>query len=80
MTDLSMLLPHSKRDNKLDTKNDRGLLNEVADMKGCSSIMFFEVRKKTDLYMWLAKTPEGPSIKVGRLGERRDERGGARLK
>ena len=33
MTDLISLLPHSKKDAKLDTKNDRGVINEVADMK-----------------------------------------------
>ena len=37
MLDLAQLLPHSKRDAKLDTKTDRGVINEVADMKvtGC---------------------------------------------
>ena len=33
MDDITALLPHSKKDSKLDTKNDRGVLNEVADMK-----------------------------------------------
>ena len=33
MLDLAQLLPHSKRDAKLDTKTDRGVINEVADMK-----------------------------------------------
>ena len=33
MNDLISLLPHSKKDNKLDTKNDRAVINEVADMK-----------------------------------------------
>ncbi len=33
MTDLIALIPHSKKDAKLDTKNDRTVLNEVADMK-----------------------------------------------
>jgi hypothetical protein len=33
MQDLQLLLPHSKKDVKLDTKNDRGVINEVADMK-----------------------------------------------
>ena len=31
--DLAQLLPHCKRDSKLDTKTDRGVINEVADMK-----------------------------------------------
>lgn len=33
MLDLAQLLPHCKRDAKLDTKTDRGVINEVADMK-----------------------------------------------
>ncbi len=35
MTDITALIPHSKKDSKLDTKNDRNVLNEVADMKVC---------------------------------------------
>ena len=31
--DVMQLLPHSKKDAKLDTKSDRGVINEVADMK-----------------------------------------------
>lgn len=25
--------------------------------------MFFEVRKRMDLYLWMSKTPDGPSVK-----------------
>ncbi|KAJ9510337.1 hypothetical protein QJQ45_015813 [Haematococcus lacustris] len=63
MTDLIALIPHSKKDSKLDTKTDRNVINEVADMKSCTSVVFFEVRKRMDLYLWFAKTPEGPSVK-----------------
>jgi len=63
MTDVAQLMPHSKRDSKLDTKSDRGILNEVADLKNCTSVLFFEARKKKDLYLWVAKTPMGPTAK-----------------
>jgi len=63
MNDLISLIPHSKKDSKLDTKNDRGVINEVADMKSCTSVLFFEVRKRMDLYLWVAKSPDGPSAK-----------------
>lgn len=63
MMDLISLIPHSKKDSKLDTKSERGVLNEVAELRNCSSVIFFEVRKRQDLYMWLAKTPNGPSVK-----------------
>ena len=63
MLDLFQLLPHAKKDAKLDTKAPRTAINEVADLKGCSSVLLFEARKRADLYMWLARTPEGPSGK-----------------
>lgn len=63
LLDILQLLPHSKKDAKLDTKSDRGVINEVADLKNCSSTLFFETRKHQDLYLWAAKTPNGPSIK-----------------
>lgn len=43
MMDMCQLMPHCKKESKLDTKSDRGIINEVADMKGCTSAMFFEV-------------------------------------
>ena len=33
MLDFGQLLPHCKKDAKLDTKTDRMVINEVADMK-----------------------------------------------
>jgi ribosome biogenesis protein BRX1 len=64
MADLQSLLPHSKRDRKLDTKRDLAAVSEVADLHGCTSALLFEGRKRgQDLYLWLGKTPEGPSGK-----------------
>lgn len=63
MQDLLDLLPHAKKDSKLDTKQALWVLNEACDMKGCSNCIFFEVRKGTDLFMWFSKVPHGPSIK-----------------
>jgi len=61
--DLLQLLPSGKKENKLDTKKDKQVVNEIAELKGCTSCVLFEVRKRMDLYMWMAKTPNGPSIK-----------------
>ena len=33
MLDLLQLIPNSKKDAKLDTKSQRGVINEVADLK-----------------------------------------------
>jgi len=64
MNDLINLLPHSKKDVKFDSKGTLYELNEVADMKNCNNIVFLECkRKRQDLFLWFAKTPNGPSIK-----------------
>lgn len=31
--------------------------------QGCGSVIFFEARKKKDLYLWMSKAPDGPSVK-----------------
>ncbi|KAI7280775.1 ribosome biogenesis protein-like protein Brx1 [Hortaea werneckii] len=61
--DLNSLLPHSRKDAKLDTKTKLQQLNELADLYNCNNVMFFEARKGKDLYLWLSKPPNGPTIK-----------------
>jgi hypothetical protein len=39
-------------------------VNAIAEMKACNNTVFLECRKRTDLYMWVGKTPHGPSAKV----------------
>lgn len=63
LKDLSTLMPHSRLENKLDTKQNLRVINELAELSNCNNAIFFEVRKHKDLYMWLAKTPNGPSVK-----------------
>ena len=46
----------------LETLNNI-LILRLSFMQGCGNVVFFEARKKQDLYLWLAKTPEGPSVK-----------------
>ncbi|KAJ3053347.1 Ribosome biogenesis protein brx1 [Rhizophlyctis rosea] len=63
LTDLQALLPHSKKDAKLDQKGSLDVINELAELNNCNNAIYFEVRKHTDLYMWMSKTPNGPSVK-----------------
>ncbi|KAL8729141.1 MAG: hypothetical protein Q9181_005103 [Wetmoreana brouardii] len=63
LNDLYALLPHSRKDAKLDTKTKLYQLNEVADLYSCNNVMFFEARKGKDLYIWMSKAPNGPTIK-----------------
>ncbi|KIY43527.1 Brix-domain-containing protein [Fistulina hepatica ATCC 64428] len=64
MADLEALLPHVKKDSKLDSKSQLYLLPELADLNNCNNTVYFEARKHEDLYMWAAKMPNGPSIKM----------------
>ncbi|KAF7192605.1 Ribosome biogenesis protein BRX1 [Pseudocercospora fuligena] len=61
--DINSLLPHSRKDAKLDTKTQLHQLNELADLYNCNNVMFFEARKGKDLYIWLSKPPNGPTVK-----------------
>ncbi|RDX75433.1 Ribosome biogenesis protein BRX1-like 1 [Mucuna pruriens] len=64
MLNLVSLLPHCKKDNKVESKETKGAtLNELVELKSCSSCLFFECRKHKDLYLWMAKCPNGPSVK-----------------
>ncbi|CAE6523410.1 unnamed protein product [Rhizoctonia solani] len=64
MGDLEALLPHIKKDSKLDSKNHLHLLPELADLHNCNNTLYFEARRHEDLYLWAAKTPNGPSVKM----------------
>ncbi|WVW86984.1 hypothetical protein I302_109040 [Kwoniella bestiolae CBS 10118] len=63
MRDLEVLLPHTKKDSKLDTKSSLHLINELADLHSCSNTLYFEARRHEDLYLWISRSPNGPSIK-----------------
>ena len=62
--DMRQLLPHSKKENKLDEKHKiRGHIKELCAGNRCDSTIFFENRKRKDLYMWLSMVPSGPSVR-----------------
>lgn len=64
LSDLYSLLPHSRKESKLDTKTKLYQLNELADLYNCNNVFFFEARKGKDLYVWMSKPPNGPTVKM----------------
>ena len=64
LNDLYSLLPHSRKDAKLDTKTKLYQLNELAELYNCNKILFFEARKGKDLYVWISKAPNVPTVKM----------------
>src|SRR5215831_2749527 len=53
-----------RKDSKLDSKSQLHLLPELADLNNCNNTLYFEARRHEDLYLWAAKTPNGPSVKM----------------
>ncbi|TMW66117.1 hypothetical protein Poli38472_003882 [Pythium oligandrum] len=63
MDDFRKLLPHNKREVKLDAKDTLHVVNEIAEIKGCNTTIFLEARKRQDLYMWVSRVGTGPSVR-----------------
>lgn len=63
LKDLRGLLPHHKKDPKFDMKDSISTLNEIADLKNCNTCIYLEIRRKSDCYLWMSRTPNGPSAR-----------------
>lgn len=61
--DLTSLMPHARKEPKFDSKKNLHQLNEVAELYNCNNVFFFEARKHQDLYLWVSKPPNGPTVK-----------------
>ncbi|PIO61672.1 brix domain protein [Teladorsagia circumcincta] len=63
MNDIKVLLPHAKGDSKLDRQKSLVVINEIAEMKNCTKVLYFESRKHKDVYLWMSNVDNGPSVK-----------------
>lgn len=63
LDDLRAMLPHHKKESKLDTKDQLRVVNEIAEVNRCDLCVFFEVRKRRDCFLWVSRTPQGPSAR-----------------
>ena len=61
--DLCDLIPNTKLESKVNRKDANDVIDEMCFEKSCNNCMFFEQRKQKDLFMWLSKSPIGPSAK-----------------
>ncbi len=61
--DIHALLPHSKKEVKIDRKNAYEELLELCHMRSCNNFIYFEAHKRKNLFMWMGKAPNGPSYK-----------------
>jgi ribosome biogenesis protein BRX1 len=61
LEDLRTLMPHHKKESKLDSGKE-GIgraVNDIAEMRGCKSVVLIECRKRQDAYMWLGRVGGG---------------------
>jgi len=63
MNTFKTMLSHSKEECKFEKKDSLVAINEIAEMKNCNKVMYFENRKRKDTYMWLACMGTGPTLK-----------------
>lgn len=47
----------------MECKDPNFVLNEICEARNCSKCIFFENRRRMDLYMWIANVPNGPTAK-----------------
>jgi len=63
LEDLRTLMPHHKKESKLDPGNE-GIgraISDIAEMRGCNTVLFLECRKRQDAYMWMGRVGGGPA-------------------
>lgn len=65
LEDLRILIPHHKKESKLDPGPDGvgRAITDIAEMRGCNTVLFLECRKRQDAYLWLGKQNGGPSVR-----------------
>ena len=63
VVDMMNLIPQMKKEAKMERKSVKESLDELCEARSCNNYLYFETRKRKDLYMWLGKSPDGPSVK-----------------
>jgi ribosome biogenesis protein BRX1 len=68
LEDLRTLLPHHKKESKLDPGNagTAKAVTDICEMRGCNTVLFLECRKHQDAYLWMGRVggqSPGPSVR-----------------
>ena len=68
LEDLRTLMPHHKKESKLDAGQESTgqAVNDIATLRSCNSVLFLECRKHQDCFMWLSSLNgdnPGPSVR-----------------
>lgn len=60
---IKTLLPHARADSKFNRKHGLMELGEIADIRNCNKVIYIEMHKKQDAFLWMSCVPSGPSVK-----------------
>ena len=65
LEDLRTLIPHHKKESKLDPGSDGvgRAITDIAEMRGCNTVLYLECRKRKDAYLWMGRQNGGPSVR-----------------
>lgn len=62
VNDIMNLLPHAKKECKIEKNTAREELNDICFNHSCKNALYFEHRRR-ELVMWLFRSPDGPCAK-----------------
>jgi len=63
INDIYDVVAHAKKEVKCERKSAKESIDEIAEERSCNNCLYFESRKGKDLFLWMMKSPQGPSFK-----------------
>mmetsp|Transcript_16778 Transcript_16778/g.38604 ORF Transcript_16778/g.38604 Transcript_16778/m.38604 type:complete len:325 (+) Transcript_16778:302-1276(+) len=65
LEDLRTLMPHHKKESKLDpgTEGVGRAVNAICEIRSCNTVLFLECRKRLDAFLWMGRSGTGPSAR-----------------
>lgn len=62
LNELISLMPHCKKEAKVDKKDQFRAIQDLTEMHSCNNFIYLESRKKY-AFLWIGRAPSGPSVK-----------------
>ena len=67
LEDLRCLIPHHRKESKLDYGSNSSMaqaVNDICAMRSCNTVLLIECRKRQDAYLWLGNATTGPTARL----------------
>lgn len=63
MNNIREMMAHCKSESKIEPKDYANEISEICAIRNCSKCIFFENKKRKDLYIWMSNITNGPTVK-----------------